>query len=368
MRSMGTLAAMKTTLLTPLDAGDLLLKNRLVMAPLTRARAGGSHVANALMAEYYSQRAGAGLIMTECTMVAGDASAFIAEGGIFDDVTMAGWRRVTEAVHAAGGLIIMQIWHPGRAAHSAINGIQPISSSNKAIRDQSTHTPRGKLPYETPRVLETAEMPAIVELFRLGAQRAKAAGFDGVQIHGAHGYLLDQFLRDSVNDRTDRYGGSLENRARLLLEATDAAISVFGAGRVAIRISPLVPFNDMSDSDPAALVTYVAQEMAARRIAFFELRHDQHDRPAEIALAKLARQHFNGVLMLNGGFDRESGERAVASGSADAIVYGRLFIANPDLVERVRLANAPLNSLRMDSLYSGGAEGYTDYPELAAGG
>jgi N-ethylmaleimide reductase len=360
-----TLSGMSSILLTPIKAGDLSLKNRVIMAPLTRVRAGPTHVPNALMSEYYRQRASAGLVMTECTMVAADACAFLGEAGIFDEATAAGWRQVTDAVHAAGGLIVMQIWHPGRATHSAINGVQPISSSNKPIRNQSTNTPQGKLPYEAPRPLETEEMPGIVELFREAAQRAKSAGFDGVQIHGAHGYLIDQFLRDSVNDRTDQYGGSLVNRARLLLEVTDAAIAVFGAGRVALRISPLVPFNDMSDSNPTALVTYVAQQMSTRRIAFLELRHDQHDRPAEIALARVAREHFKGVLMLNGGFDQASGEQAVTSGLADAIVYGKLIIANPDLVERFRLGHTALNPLRMESLYGGGAAGYTDYATLA---
>jgi N-ethylmaleimide reductase len=355
---------MSKTMLTPVQAGDLSLKNRAVMAPLTRVRAGGTHVPNELMADYYSQRAGAGLIITECTMVAGDASAFLGEGGIFSEATAAGWRHVTDAVHAAGGLIIMQIWHPGRASHSAINGSQPISSSNKPIRDATIHTPKGKLPYEAPRALSTEEMPAIVELFQQAASRAKQAGFDGVQIHGAHGYLIDQFLRDSVNDRTDRYGGSIENRARLLLEVTDAAISVFGAGRVAVRISPLVPFNDMADSDPAALVKYVSEQMSARGISFFELRHDQHDRPAEVELARLVREHFRGAVMLNGGFDRASGEDAVQQGRADAIVYGKLFIANPDLVERFAHGDEPLNPLQVETLYGGGAAGYTDYPTL----
>ncbi len=353
---------MTQKLLTPIKVGSLTLPNRLVMAPLTRARAGMSHIPNALMAEYYAQRASAGLIMTECTMVAGDASAFIAEGGIFSDETVAGWKLVTDAVHAKGGRIIMQIWHPGRAAHSGINEVLPVSSSAKAI-DSSTHTLKGKLPYEVPRVLAESEMPGIVELFRKAAERAKAAGFDGVQIHGAHGYLIDQFLRDSQNDRTDGYGGTLEKRARLLLEVTDAAISVFGPGGVSIRISPLVPFNDMSDSNPKALVEYVAKEMDKRNIAFFELRHDQHDRPEEIELAKIARANFKGVLMLNGGFDQASGEAAVASGLADAIVYGKLFIANPDLVERFK-QHADLNPLDMGSLYGGNDKGYTDYPAL----
>lgn len=350
---------------TPLKMGDLQLANRFVMAPLTRTRAGRTHIPNALMAEYYAQRASAGLILTECSMVADDASAFIGEGGIFDDATLEGWKLVTAAVHAKGGKIAMQIWHPGRAAHSGINGVQPISSSAKAI-DSTTHTLRGKEAYEVPRVLATEELPGIVELFRKAAERAKAAGFDGVQIHGAHGYLVDQFLRDSLNDRKDQYGGSLENRARLLLEVVDAAISVMGAGRVGVRISPLVPFNDMSDSNPKALVEYVAKQLDARKIGHFEVRHDQHDRPAEVELAKIAREHFKGTLLLNGGFDQASGEAAIASGLADGIVYGKLFIANPDLVERFATQNPPLNALDMATLYVPGAKGYTDYPVLAA--
>lgn len=357
---------MTSPLLTPLQAGDLHLKNRVVMAPLTRVRAGKTHVPNALMAEYYAQRASAGLVMTECTMVAADATAFIAEGGIFDEATAAGWKDVADAVHARGGQIIMQIWHPGRAAHSANNrGVQSVSATTKPIRNDTIQTPTGKQPYQAPRALRTDEMPGIVELFRSGAERAQAAGFDGVQIHGAHGYLIDQFLRDGVNDRSDAYGGSLENRARLLLEVVDAAIGVFGAGRVALRISPIVPFNDMLDSNPSALVAYVAQQMSARHIAFLEIRHDQHDRPEEIALAKIARDNFVGVMMLNGGFNQASGEAAVASGRADAIVYGRLIIANPDLVERFA-RHAPLNPLDPTTLYAPGPEGYTDYPALAA--
>jgi len=354
-----------TTLHTPLKLGALTLPNRLIMAPLTRTRAGTTHIPNALMAEYYSQRASAGLIFTECSMVANDASAFIGEGGIFDDATVAGWKLVTDAVHAKGGRIAMQIWHPGRAAHSGINGVQPISSSNKAIRDSSTHTLRGKEAYEVPRPLGTEEMPGIIELFRQATARAKAAGFDGVQIHGAHGYLIDQFLRDSVNDRTDQYGGSLENRARLLLEIVDAASQVIGADRVGVRISPLVGFNDMADSNPEALVAYVAQQLNARQIGHFELRHDQFDRPAELTLAAIARRNFTGPLLLNGGFDRSSGEAAIAEGRADGIVYGKLFIANPDLVTRFT-QEAELNPLDTNTLYAPGAKGYTDYPALAA--
>lgn len=353
-----------STLHQPIQVGSLRLPNRIVMAPLTRVRAGPTHVPNDLMVEYYSQRASAGLILTECTMVAADASAFMGEGGIFDEATMLGWKRVTEAVHARGGRIAMQIWHPGRAAHSLINdGAQPISSSDKAIRNDHTTTPQGKKPYEAPRRLGTEEIPGIVELFRKAAERAQRAGFDGVQIHGAHGYLIDQFLRDSLNDRDDAYGGSLENRARLLLEAIDACIAVFGAGLVSVRISPLVPFNDMSESDPPALVRYLAQQLSVRGLAFLELRHDQHDRPEEQKLAQIAREHFKGVLMLNGGFTGETGELAVASGRAGAIVYGKAFLANPDLPRRFAL-KAPLNPPNPARFYGGGGDGYVDYPEL----
>ncbi len=354
-----------TSLFSPLDVGALHLPNRIVMAPLTRVRAGRTHVPNALMAEYYSQRASAGLLMTECSMVASDGSAFIGEGGIFDAATVAGWKLVTDAVHVSGGRIIVQTWHPGRAAHSLINGgVQPISSSDRPIRNSNTATPEGKKPYEVPRRLALEELPGIVAQFRRAAEFAAQAGFDGVEIHGAHGYLIDQFLRDGVNDRTDAYGGSIANRARLLLEVIDASSAVLGADRVGVRISPLVAFNDMVDSDPQALVCHVAEQLSARRIAFLELRHEQHDRPEEQELARIARAHFKGVLMLNGGFDRESGEAAVASGAADAIVYGRLFIANPDLPQRFQ-RQAALNPLDMATLYGGDARGYTDYPALA---
>lgn len=351
---------------TPFQFGDLTLKNRVLMAPLTRTRAGTSHLANELMAEYYAQRASGGLIFTECSMVDATASAFIGEGGIYSAEHSASWRKVVEAVHAAGGKIAMQIWHPGRATHPDINGgAQPVSSSNKPIRNESTHTPTGKHPYPAPRPLRTDEIPAIVESFRRGAQFAKDAGFDGVQLHGAHGYLLDQFLRDSVNDRADVYGGSIENRARLLFEAIDAAISVWGAGRVGVRISPLVPFNDMSDSDPRALVQYVAEQANARKLGHLEVRHDQWDRPEELALAKIARAAFTGALLLNGGFDGASGEAAVAEGRADAIVYGKPFIANPDLPERIA-RGAALNPVDFGTLYTPGPKGYVDYPRLAA--
>lgn len=358
-------ARMSLDLFSPLKLGAIELANRTLMAPLTRTRAGTTHVPNDLMVEYYRQRAGAGLIFTECALISPDASAYLGEGGLFDEATQAGWKRVTDAVHAAGGRIAMQVWHAGRAAHSDINGVQPISSSNKPIRNDLTHTPKGKVPYETPRPLGTDEIPGIVELFRQSAIRAKAAGFDGIQIHGAHGYLVDQFLRDSVNDRTDQYGGSIENRARLLLEIVDATASVLGADRVGVRISPLVAFNDMAESQPKALVEYVAKELQKRGVGHLELRHEQWDQPAELELAKITREHYQGALLLNGGFDGDSGNAAIREGRADAIVYGKAFLANPDLVQRFA-KKAALNAVDFSTLYTPGPKGYTDYPVLAA--
>jgi N-ethylmaleimide reductase len=350
------------TLFTPLRAGDLALRNRIVMAPLTRSRAGRTHVPNELMAQYYAQRASAGLIITEATMVAPDGCAFIGEGGLYDEATADGWRRVTDAVHRHGAQILVQLWHPGRAAHSDLNGgVQPISSTDRAIRDATIRTMHGQKPYEAPRRLALAEIPGIIEQFRAAAVRARASGFDGVQIHGAHGYLLDQFLRDSVNDRTDAYGGPVANRARLLLEAVDAAIAVLGAGRVSVRISPLVPYNDIADSAPAELVQHVATELDRRHVAFLELRHSNHRQPQEQELARIARRSFTGALFVNGGYERDSAEAVIAAGVADAVVFGHHYVANPDLVERFARA-APLASLNPGTLYTPGPEGYTDYP------
>ena len=354
------------TLFSPLQAGDLLLPNRIIMAPLTRVRAGPTHVPNDMMVEYYAQRATSGLVMTECTMVDAHACAFMGEGGIYSPAHVAGWRRVTDAVHARGGRIFMQIWHPGRAAHSLLNkGEQPVCSSAKPIRDLTTQTPEGEKPYETPRALRTDEISRYVGMFRDAARNARAAGFDGVQVHGAHGYLIDTFLRDGVNERTDAYGGSIENRARFLLEVTDAAIEVWGAGRVAVRISPLVPFNDMLDSQPEALVAHVAGQLSRRRIAFLEVRHEDYKLPREQAILRVARERFKGVLMTNGSHTQDTGEAVIASGAADAVVFGRLYIANPDLVERFA-RKASLNELNTGRLYGGGSDGYTDYPFLAA--
>jgi N-ethylmaleimide reductase len=355
------------TLFTPLQVGDISLPNRIVMAPMTRARAGSTHIPNDMMVDYYSQRASSGLMMTECTMVDAHACAFMGEGGIYSPAHVAGWRRVTDAVHAKGGRIFMQIWHPGRAAHSLLNdGEQPVCSSPVAIRDSETKTQDGRKPYEVPRALRTEEIPRYVDMFRLASKNAQLAGFDGVQLHGAHGYLIDNFLRDGVNARTDAYGGSVENRARFLLEVTDAAIGIWGSGRVAVRISPLVSYNDMTENQPETLVTYVAKELSRRTIAFLEIRHDSHTLPHEQTILTVARRHFHGVLMTNGSYTRETGDATVARGAADAIVYGRPYIANPDLVERYA-KHAPLNAVNSDRLYGGGPDGYSDYPTLTVG-
>ncbi|MFN7551037.1 MAG: alkene reductase [Pseudomonadota bacterium] len=354
-----------TNLFEPLQAGAIPLPNRIVMAALTRSRAGRRHVPNDLMRTYYAQRASAGLILSEATMVAADACAFTAEGGIYDDETAAGWKGVVDAVHAAGGRIAVQLWHPGRAAHSSISGgAQPVSATGRAIRNDTINTPNGPQAYEVPRRLGAAEVPAYIELFRQAAIRARASGFDGVEVHGAHGYLIDQFLRDGANDRTDEWGGPIANRARFLLAVVDAVAGVFGADRVGVRISPLSDYNDMVDSSPPELVAHVARELNHRGIAFLDLRHVDQSAPAERELARIAREHFRGALLLGGGFDAESAEAAVADGRADAIVFGYAYVGNPDLVERVR-RGAPFNAVDASTLYTPGAKGYTDYPTLA---
>lgn len=355
-------------LFSPLRLGDVTVPNRIFMAPLTRVRADENHVASDLIVEHYRQRAAGGLLIAEATMVDPNARAFGLEPGIYSDAHAAGWKKVTDAVHAAGGRMALQLWHPGRATHQDLNhGNQPVSSSNKPIRDDVIHTPSGKQAYPAPRALRTDEIAGYVELFRQGAVRAKAAGFDFVEIHGAHGYLIDQFLRDGVNDRTDRYGGSLENRARFLFEIVDAAIGVLGAARVGVRISPLVGFNDMADSNAPALVEYVARGLQQRGVAFLHLRAAKHDAPAEVELARIARKHYSGVLIRNGGYTRDAAEADLQAGLADAVAFGMPFIANPDLPARFA-ANAPLNSVDMATLYAPGPKGYNDYPALATAG
>jgi N-ethylmaleimide reductase len=334
------------------------------MAPLTRCRAEADHVPGPLMVEYYSQRASAGLIIAEATMAMEGNSAFWAEPGIYSEAQVAGWRRVTDAVHARGGRIVLQIWHGGRACHPLLNGgAQPVAPTAVAIQGDEVHTPEGKKPYVVPRALEDAELPGIVAGFKKAAENAKAAGFDGVEIHGANGYLLDEFLRDGVNQRSGPYGGPVENRARLLLEVVDATVAVFGADRVGVRISPLNSYNDMRDSDPVGLTRYVAGQLSARGIAYLHLMRADLLGMQHADVVTVAREVFPGVIVGNMGFTPEEAAGAIAAGTLDAVAFGRPFISNPDLVERIA-TGAALAEPDAATFYSRGPAGYTDYPAL----
>ena len=356
---------MAATLLSPLTLGPLTLPNRIIMAPLTRCRADDGHVPSAIMAEHYAQRASAGLLIAEATMVMEGNSAFWREPGIYSPAQVAGWKAVTDAVHAKGGRIYLQLWHGGRACHPLLNGgAQPVAPSALAITNDEVHTPEGKKAYAVPRELRDDELPGIVEGFRLAAENAMKAGFDGVEIHGANGYLLDEFLRDGANKRTGPYGGPVENRARLLLEVVDAAISVWGAGRTGVRISPLNSFNSMSDSDPVGLTRYVAGELQKRGIGYLHLMRADLLGEFSADVVTPAREAYQGVLMGNMGFAPADAEESVSSGTFDAIAFGRSYISNPDLVERIR-DGAALAEPDAATFYSQGPAGYTDYPALA---
>lgn len=348
-----------TTLFTPLTLGDLTLPNRIIMAPLTRSRASDGRVPNDLMAEYYAQRADVGLILTEATSVSPMGVGYADTPGIWSDEQTEGWKKITKAVHDKGGRIFLQLWHVGRISHPLfLNGETPVAPS--AIKPAGhVSLVRPVTDYVTPRALETDEIPGIVESYRKGAENAKRAGFDGVEIHGANGYLLDQFLQDSTNHRTDAYGGPIENRARLLLEVTDAILTVWDKNRVGLHIAPRMDSHDMGDSNPLALFSYVAREMKKRGIAFICAREHQADDSIGPALKK----EFGGVYIANEKFTRESAEAILASGNADAIAFGQLIIANPDMVTRLA-TGAPLNAPDYATFYTGGAKGYTDYPEI----
>ncbi|KRA58337.1 alkene reductase [Caulobacter sp. Root655] len=347
------------TLFDPLRLGDLDLPNRVVMAPLTRLRAGDSQIPNALMAEYYAQRASAGLLITEGVPVSPQGVGYQGVPGIWSPEQVEGWKLVTKAVHHKGGRIFMQIWHVGRISDPSFhNGAAPVGPSALPANGHVSLL-RPERPYPTPRALSTEEVAGVVESFRIGAQNAKDAGFDGVELHGANGYLLDQFLQDGSNQRTDQYGGSIENRARLMLEATDAAISVFGPGRVGMHLAPRADGHSMGDSDLAATFGYVATELGKRGIAFLCAReyHGPDSLGADLRAA------FGGVYIANEKFTGETAQAALDAGAADAVAFGKAFIANPDLVERLR-AGAALNAPDPTTFYGGGAEGYVDYPAL----
>jgi N-ethylmaleimide reductase len=350
-------------LFTPLAVGPLQLPNRVLYAPLTRCRAEAGHVPGPLMATYYAQRAGAGLLIAEATMVLEGHAAFGgSEPGIFNDAQVEGWRGVTEAVHRAGGRIVLQLWHGGRACHSLLNGgRQPVGPSPLAIEGEQIHTPQGKVPYEVPRELSDDELPSIVAGFAAAARRAMTAGFDGVEVHGANGYLLDQFLRDGSNHRQGPYGGSLENRARLLLEVLEAVSQE--TPLMGLRLSPLNSFNGIRDSDPIGLIHWLAQRLNTLPLAYLHvMRADFLGREHGDVLAP-AREQFRGVLIANTGYDASEATAAIASGSVDAVSFGHAFLANPDLPERFR-RNAPLNTADPASFYTPGPVGYTDYPSL----
>ncbi|HET9106586.1 MAG TPA: alkene reductase [Steroidobacteraceae bacterium] len=349
------------SLFDPLKAGDLLLPNRILMAPLTRSRAGATRTPNALMAEYYAQRACAGLILSEATVVTPMGVGYADTPGIWSPEQVAGWKQVTRAVHAAGGRMFLQLWHVGRISHPLfLDGKTPVAPSAIAPAGNVSLV-RPPTPFVTPRALEREEIPQIVAAFARGAQNAELAGFDGVELHGANGYLLDQFLQDSTNRRDDDYGGPIENRARLLLEVTDAAISVWGPGRVGVHLAPRGDAHSMGDSDRAATFGYVARELGRRRIAFICAR----EHVGTDSLGPQLKAAFGGVYIANEQFTRQSAQEALDSGRADAVAFGKLFIANPDLPARF-LRGAGLNAPRPDTFYAGGASGYTDYPALAA--
>lgn len=347
------------TLFDTLQLGSLHLPNRIIMAPLTRARAGVERVPNALMAEYYRQRSSAGLIISEATSVTPMGVGYANTPGIWSAEQVTGWKLITETVHQAGGRIFLQLWHVGRVSDPIfLNGELPVAPSAIAPSGHVSLV-RPEKPFVTPRALELDELPGIVEAYRVGAQNALEAGFDGVEIHGANGYLLDQFLQTSSNHRTDNYGGSVENRARLMLEVTDAVISVWGADRVGMHLAPRADAHGMGDANPLETFGYVARELGKRGIAFICAREKQ----GPDSLGPELKKAFGGVYIANEKFTLETSNQVLADGTADAVAFGVPFIANPDLPKRLA-QNAPLNSPDPTTFYGDGSKGYTDYPAL----
>jgi 2,4-dienoyl-CoA reductase-like NADH-dependent reductase (Old Yellow Enzyme family) len=347
------------TLFDPLKLGPYTLPNRILMAPLTRSRAGSERVPNGLMAEYYAQRASAGLILSEATSVTPMGVGYADTPGIWSDEQTAGWLKVTQAVHAKGGRIFLQLWHVGRISDPIfLNGELPVAPS--AIQPAGTVSlVRPKRPYVTPRALARDEIPGVIEAYRKGAENALKAQFDGVELHGANGYLLDQFLQDKTNRRTDDYGGSIENRARLMLEATDAAISVWGPERVGMHLNLKRNSHDIDDSTPEATFSHVARELGRRKVAFIIARE-----PFDGSrIGPAVRKAFGGVYIANQDINKETAERILAQGEADAVAFGKLFLANPDLPARFA-RDAALNKPDDTTFYTPGSTGYTDYPFL----
>ena len=346
-------------LLQPIVLGDLRLPNRVFMAPLTRCRASAGRVPNALMRDHYVQRASAGLILSEATAVSPMGVGYPDTPGIWSAEQVQGWKLVTEGVHAAGGRIFMQLWHVGRISDPFyLDGALPVAPSAVAASGHVSLL-RPEKPFVTPRALDKSEIPGIVEAYRKGAENARAAGFDGVEIHGANGYLLDQFLQDSANRRTDEYGGSVENRARLMLEVTDVVVGVWGANRVGMHLAPRGDAHDVGDSNPAATFGHVARELGRRRLAFLCVRESVGPKRLGPEIKRL----FAGTYVANESHTCESAEALLTAGEADAVAFGKSFIANPDLPRRFA-QGAPLNEPDPDTFYASGPKGYTDYPSL----
>jgi N-ethylmaleimide reductase len=362
-----TAQTISSALLSPVKLGDLTLKNRVVMAPLTRSRAGIERIPNALMSEYYSQRTSAGLIITEATVISKQAIGWLNTPGIYSDEQTIGWKQVVDAVHDRKTPFFLQLWHCGRASHSSFqeNGQLPVAPSAIGIESDDIHTPNGKQPHETPRALEIDEIPGIVEDYRQAAERARAAGFDGVEIHAANGYLIDAFLQSKTNQRSDRYGGSIENRYRFLKEIVEAILTVYPASRVGVRLSPNGVYNDMGSSDFRETFLYVAEQLNKYELAYLHildgLAFGFHSLGEPMTLAEF-RKVFKGSLIGNCGYTKETAEAAIKDNNADLIAFGRLFISNPDLVDRFA-NNWSLNpDAEMSTWYAFGKEGYTDFP------
>lgn len=352
-------------LFSPLKAGAFTLANRMLMAPLTRARSDLAHMPNDLMAEYYAQRASAGLIVTECTMIAPNTSAFVTEPGIYTAEQVAAWRKVTDAVHAKGGQIVMQIWHAGRAAHPLLNhGAENLAPSAIAISGE-IQTPTGKVAHAVPRALSTDEISHLVLAFASAAKSAMEAGFDGVEVHAANGYLIDQFLRDGSNERTDNYGGSVQNRARFLFEVLSAVSAAIGSERVGLRLSPLNSFNSMIDSKPLEWIEFLATRLNDYKLAYLHLMRADFLQVQMGDVMSIARKHYQGVLIGNMGYSAEEARAAILAGKLDAVAFGTGFLANPDFPARVQ-AGVALNAPDQTTFYSPGAKGYTDYPSMQA--
>ncbi|MGJ7917327.1 alkene reductase [Massilia sp. LXY-6] len=368
---MSTNTSQEVDLFSPYTFGPLQMRNRIVMAPLTRSRAEKGNVPSSMAVTYYRQRATAGLIITEATQASAGGQGYISTPGVHSQEQVQRWKEITDAVHEEGGLIFVQLWHVGRISHPVFrNGQQPVAPSPIAPRGVQTYTTDGFQDIPAPRALETSEIPGIVEEFRQAALNAKAAGFDGAEIHGANGYLLDQFLEDGTNQRTDQYGGSVENRARLLFEVIAAVGSVWDSDRVGVRLSPGGSFNDMCDSHPQQTFSHVVQRLADLNLAYLHLVEpppSQGEHPVPDLSARYFRQFYPGTIIVAGGYTLERGNQVLREGFADLVAFGQLFIANPDLVERFR-RNAPFNPPDRDSFYGGTDKGYVDYPALPASG